>query len=252
MYHLFDRLKPSFQATPTKCRRITKNRVRNYEKEKGTRRCGIRRKAAPNGKYNFPRLRQPAQYYDLCPSRRRMLHRSRSNVSRISKPRTQERRVTRGEVSPGKAVERSNRVLFPKLDATWPDFVSLARHHFRPSVNDSDYIRVHLLRKPLTVVRSFVRSLPLVDRIYSRTHGVTQKCGLFCAMCFEVARNSHPRNANYLMNKYARMVCPNNAPTGDNKAKIKRTLARDRFALRFTDGDLNRSILRKERNEARR
>lgn len=99
-----------------------------------------------------------------------------------------------------------------------------------------------LLRKPLTVVRpsirSFVRSfartvgLSSIDRsIYLWTHGVTQKCGLFCARRFEVARNSHPRNANYVRpyeRIYARVASRITLPA----TKIKRKLAHHRLYLR--------------------
>jgi len=119
----------------------------------------------------------------------------------VNKPR-----ALKSEKSLGKKSFPSNgsgRVLFPKLDATRFDFVQPERGYRDSQLTIPFAFECisALLRKPLTVVRSFVRSVGLssVNRgIYSRTHGVTQKCELFRVRCFEVARNLYPRNANYV------------------------------------------------------
>jgi len=90
-------------------------------------------------------------------------------------------------------------------------------HRSRLTVNDSECISA-LLRKPLcrTFVRSFIRSLgrPLFGRpqhlfVDSRRHTKMR-----IILCFEVTRNSHPRNANYVRS-YERICTygiPNNVP----------------------------------------
>jgi len=124
--------------------------------------------------------------------------------------------------------ERSNRVLFPKLDAT-PDFVQPVRYHSRLSVNDPSCIQVAF---PLYRV---VRSVGLFSdgrSIYSRTHGVTQKCRLFRARCFEVARNSHPRNVNYV--RPYEQICTRGIPNNASPCASRRwkwTLAQHRLYL---------------------
>lgn len=70
----------------------------------------------------------------------------------------------------------------------------------RLSVNDADYIRAHFC---VTLAIAALGQPPAFIRGFAR--GVMQKCG--SPLCvrrrgFEVARNSHPRNANYIHGLY--------------------------------------------------
>lgn len=161
------------------------------------------------------------------------------NVSRINKSCTQKRRVTWREVSTGKALlERSSRVLFPKLDATWPDFVQPAKYRSHLPVNDPDCIQVQFRVTTLTVVRSFVRS-------FARSVSLRSTAAFICGLTA-----SH-KNADYsvrgalksrgihirgmlttygLMNGYMRAWHPE--PITLPATKIKRKLAQHRLYLR--------------------
>lgn len=68
------------------------------------------------------------------------------------------------------------------------------------SVNDADYIRVRFLyANRSTYVRSLGQSLSGRPRLlFAVPRAASRKNADNYARCFEVARNSHPRNANYV------------------------------------------------------